>query len=330
MSQERRRFSRRDFLRTAAGGGTALALGVAAPCTAAWAKIGDVSNHPARFWERGAGTDVVCKLCPRGCTIKVGERGFCGARENVGGKLITLVYGKPCVAFVDPVEKDPFFHLLPAQKTLAVGTACCNLDCAYCQSHEFAQSRPELTDNMNLPPERLVAEAKRSGLKLITFTYSEPIQAIEYVIDTARLAKSQDVHVTVHTAAYINPEPFQEMCRDVLAVNIDLKGFTEDFYAKITGGRLKPVLETIKAARRAGVWLELTNLVLPGHNDRDDMVTEMCKWIVANVGAETPLHVTRFFPKYKMLNTPSTPIDTIVNVRSVAYKAGLRYVYTGN
>jgi pyruvate formate lyase activating enzyme len=248
----------------------------------------------------------------------------------MGGQLMTLVYGKPCVAFVDPVEKDPFFHLLPAQSTLAVGTACCNLDCAYCQSHEFAQSRPELTDNMDLPPERLVAQAKSKGLKLITFTYSEPIQAIEYVIDTARLAQAQGIGVTVHTAGYVNPEPFQEMCRGLLAVNVDLKGFTEDFYTRITGGQLKPVLAAIAQARKAGVWLELTNLIVPGHNDRTDMVTAMSRWIVEQVGAETPLHMTRFFPKYKMLNVPSTPIDTVVNMRGAAYKAGLRYVYTGN
>ncbi len=312
------------------GSAAGLASGLVGPTGPARARIGDVSDHPARFWEPRGGTDLQCRLCPRGCRVKAGERGFCGSRENVGGKHVVRVYGKPCVAFVDPVEKDPFFHFLPASKTLAVGTASCNLDCRYCQSYQFAQARPEETDNKDLPPERLVAEAKRLGLKLITFTYSEPTQAIEYVIDTAALAKEHGIRTTVHTAAYIEPQPLLEMCRDLAAVNIDLKAMSDEFYRTVTGGQLAPVLEAIKTIRKLGVWLELTNLVIPGHNDSPAMVKKMARWIRDNVGAETPLHLSMFFPTYKMLSVPHTPKETLRELRKVAYDEGLRYVYVGN
>ncbi|MFQ5809698.1 MAG: AmmeMemoRadiSam system radical SAM enzyme [Armatimonadota bacterium] len=321
--------TRRQFLCTGLRAGAA-AAGLAACPRAARAKVGDVSNHEALFWKPLNGTDLQCQLCPRRCRVKAGERGFCGSRENIDGKYVARVYGKPCVAFVDPVEKDPFFHFLPSQKTLAIGTASCNLDCRYCQSYAFAQARPEETDNKDLPPQRLVAEAKRLGLKLITFTYSEPIQAIEYVMDTAALAKGHGIKTTVHTAAYIEPGPLLQMCRDLAAVNIDLKGMSEDFYRDVTGGQLAPVLSAIETVRNLDVWLELTNLVVPGHNDSPAMVKKMAAWIRDNVGRDTPLHLSVFFPTYKMLSVPHTPKETLRDLRKVAYDEGLRYVYVGN
>ncbi len=290
-----RTLTRRQLIRT----GICTAAGLAGYPRAALAKVGDVSNHPADYWKPTGGTDLQCHLCPRGCRVKAGERGFCGSRENIDGKYIVRVYGKPCVAFVD-------------------------------QSYQFAQARPEETDNKDLPPERLIAEAKRLDLKLITFTYSEPTQCIEYVKDTAALGKEHGIRTTIHTAAYIEPQPLLDMCRDLSAVNIDFKAMDEDFYRTITDGQLAPVLRAIKAVKELGIWLELTNLVIPGHNDSPDMVKKMAQWILANVGADTPLHMSMFFPTYKMLSVPHTPKDTLRDLRKVAYDEGLRYVYVGN
>jgi pyruvate formate lyase activating enzyme len=292
--------------------------------------VGDVSNVVGRFWHPTTGQNTVCQLCPRKCEIAPGERGFCGVRENVDGQYVSKVYGKPVAVKADYMEKGPFYHFLPRTRTLALGTAGCNLDCKYCQSWQFAQARPEQTDNKNLPPDSLVTQVKDIGLKSITFTYSEPIQCIEYVLDTAALAHKAGLKVLIHTAGYCCPETMQAFTKAVDAINIDLKGFTADFYQDVTGGRLETVLDSIKVAAASGVWLELTNLVVPGYNDNPDTFSEMCRWIVANCGPDVPLHVSRFFPTYKLGNVPSTPADTLTALRGNAYQAGLRYVYVGN
>ncbi len=293
-------------------------------------KVGDVSNKVARFWKPAGGTDTICLLCPRNCHIKVGERGFCGVRENKGGKYISLVYARPCVVRVDPMEKGPFFHYLPGTRSVALGTAGCNLDCKYCQSWQFAQARPEQTDNKYLPPDSLVSQTKRLGIPSITFTFSEPIQCIEYVIDTGKAARKAGVKVLVHTAAYALPDPLREMCKYVDAVNVDLKGFTERFYKQMTGGDLKTVLTAIKTIKSTGVWLELTNLVVPGWNDNPNDFRRMCQWIKTNLGPDVPLHVTMFVPQYKLRHLPPTPKQTLRNLRKIAFQVGLRYVYLGN
>lgn len=325
--------NRRDFLcklgRCAAG--AALAPGaILATGRLADAATGNVSNVEAKYWKTVHGTETKCTLCPRTCTIKPGERGFCGARENQGGKYISKVYGKPCVVYVDPMAKGPFFHFLPDTKTVALGTAGCNLDCGFCQSYTFAQARPEHTDNKNLPPDSLVAQAKKYGLPTITFTYSEPIQCIEYVLDTCKAAHKEGIRVLVHTAAFINPEPMVDLCHAVDGLNIDLKGFDEDKYHECTGGRLAPVLAALETARESGKHLEVTWLTIPGYNDDLAQVTAGAKWVVENLGADTPVHYSRFFPKYKMQKTPATPLTKLEEVRQTAFKAGLRYAYIGN
>ncbi|MBC7288620.1 MAG: AmmeMemoRadiSam system radical SAM enzyme, partial [Armatimonadetes bacterium] len=194
----------------------------------------------------------------------------------------------------------------------------------------FAQARPEQVENKNLPPDSLVQQTKQLGLPTITFTFSEPLQCIEYVIDTAAAAHRAGLKVLVHTAAYALPGAFEALCRAVDAVNIDLKGFTEKFYRDVTGGDLQTVLDAIKVAKRTGVWLELTNLVVPGYNDDPNTFALMCQWIRTNLGPDTPLHVSRFFPQYKFRNVPPTPKETLQNLRRVAYQQGLRYVYLGN
>lgn len=328
--------TRRDFLRTATQGGAALGLcglGLGPALTtlpAALGRLGNVSKHPALYWTKLEGKDVQCLLCPRMCTVKPGERGLCASRENVDGRYLTMVYGKPAEVLVDPIEKDPFFHFRPATKTLALGTATCNLTCRYCQSWQFAQARPEQTDNKDLAPEQLVAQAKKYGLKSITFTFSEPVQCIEYVIDTAKLAKDDDIVVTLHTAAYICEQPLEDLCEHVAAINVDLKGWTETFYRDICGGQLAPVLKALKTIKASGTWLELTTLVIPDCNDDLKQAAQMAKWVKANLGPDVPWHFSRFYPKYKMLNKPTTPLETMKDVRDAVWKQGMHYVYINN
>jgi len=324
---------RRGFLGTlghcaavcAVGPGAILAAGRAAEAAA-----GNVSNVVGRYWHAVSGSETKCDLCPRGCTIKPGERGFCGVRENQGGQYVTKVYGKPCVVYVDPMAKGPFFHFLPETKTVAVGTAGCNLDCGFCQSYTFAQARPEQTDNKNLPPQSLVAQAKQYGLKTITFTYSEPIQCIEYVIDTAKLAHDQGIRVLFHTAGFASELPMKDMVHAVDAVNVDMKGFSEDLYKSMTGGHLEPVLHAMQIVKAGGKHLEITYLAIPGYNDSTAMVRDACRWVVQQLGSDTPMHFSRFFPKYKMQQVPATPITTLEEVRKTAYQSGIRYAYIGN
>jgi len=293
-------------------------------------KVGATSNKVCLFFKPAGGTDTICLVCPRKCKIKVGERGFCGVRENRGGKYISLVYGYPAVVRADAMEKGPFFHYLPGTKSIALGTAGCNLDCKYCQSWEFAQARPEQTDNKYLPPDSLVEQTRALGLRSITFTFSEPLACIEYVIDTAKVARATGLKVLVHTAAYGLEEPLRELCKYVSAVNVDLKGYSESFYKQITGGDMATVLAGIRTIKSSGVWLELTTLVVPGYNDDPATFAKMCQWVCSNVGRDTPLHVSRFFPQYKLRTTPPTPKETLTKLRRIGYEQGLRYVYLGN
>ena len=293
-------------------------------------RVGDVSNEPARYWVPLGGGVTKCKLCPRGCEISHGERGFCGVRENRDGRFITKVYGKPAQVMDDAMEKGPFHHYLPATRTLGIGTAGCNLDCGYCQSWEFAQARPELTDNKNLPPQSLVNQVKAAGGKSITFTYSEPIVAIEYVLDTAKYAHQNGIRVLVKTGGYTCSNVMQDLCGAVDAINIDFKAYSHEVYRNITTAEMDPMLESIKIAAASDVWLELTSLIVPGYNDTHDMVSRMCQWIIANCGATTPLHLSRFFPQYKFRHIDPTPADTLRQLRKVAYNTGMKFVYLGN
>ena len=330
---------RRDFLKTCGAGGAGLGLLPLAgssrlaesAATLPWQAFNNVSRHPALFWHVKSGKTTICDLCPSLCEIQPGERGTCGVRENINGRYTSMIYARPCEINLDHMEKGPFFHVLPTTMTLGLGFAGCNLDCKYCHSAAFAKTRPEATDNHTLSAEGLVRQLVAKGYRSVTFTYSEPMQAIEYVLDVARLARPQGIMVLVHTSAHFCLEPFDALCRAVDAINIDLKGFTEDFYKKVTGGSLKPVLTNIARVRHyPHLWLELTNLVVPGYNDKDSDFIRMCNWIVANCGPDTPLHVSKFFPEYKFRNVPPTPNDTLKRLRKHAFKAGLRYVYLGN
>jgi pyruvate formate lyase activating enzyme len=325
--------SRRAFLKGSAG---ALAL-MSLPCPfAALAaavpevRLGYTQPHPAQFYRALPGGMVQCQLCPRNCEVQDGDRGDCGVRENRQGKYYSLVYGNPCAVHLDPIEKKPFFHVLPGSSSFSIATAGCNLHCKFCQNWEISQARPEKTYNFDLPPDKVVAEALKAGCPSIAYTYVEPIIFYEYMTAVGRLAKRAGILNTCHSAGYINPEPLKGLAGLLDAACVDLKAFDIKFYQDMCGGGLAPVLDTLTTLRRQGVHLEIVNLVIPQVNDQEKTITKMCAWIKDELGPLTPLHFSRFYPLYKMQNHSPTPVATLERARELALNAGLKYVYLGN
>jgi len=273
---------------------------------------------------------VKCLLCPRKCELGIGDRGDCRARMNIDGKMQTLVYGKPCAVHVDPIEKKPLFHYLPGTSSFSIATAGCNLHCMYCQNWEISQREPENTRNIDLAPAEVVKQALAANCRTIACTYSEPVIFFEYAADTARIAHENGLLNVWVTAAYINPDPLKEACLFVDAANIDLKGITEDFYKRVPKGTLEPVLNAIKTMKQAGVWVELTNLVVPTYNDTKEDFSMLCDWVVKNIGVEVPVHFSRFWPMYQLKNLPPTPEEVLTLARDVAMSKGIHYAYVGN
>ncbi|MCD6521865.1 AmmeMemoRadiSam system radical SAM enzyme [Candidatus Calescamantes bacterium] len=289
------------------------------------------SQHEAEYYIPLENGMVQCTLCPRYCIIPPGGRGFCTVRVNRRGKLYTLVYSHPCAVHVDPIEKKPFFHVLPGTKAFSIATAGCNLRCLFCQNWYIAQRPPERVKSYNLSPEVIVRKAKEMGCKSIAYTYTEPVVFFEYMKDCCKLAKNYGIKNVVHTAGYINPEPLRELCRYVDAVNVDLKGFRQEFYDKLCwGGRLEDVLRTLKILKEEGVWIEVTNLIIPTYNDNPNDIRRMCEWIKNNLGEDVPLHFSRFFPMYKLVKLSPTPVSTLERAYKIAKEVGLKYVYLGN
>ncbi|MDD2752023.1 MAG: AmmeMemoRadiSam system radical SAM enzyme [Candidatus Omnitrophica bacterium] len=285
----------------------------------------------ALFYDKLNRKEVQCKLCPRQCVVSEGKRGYCGIRENQGGRLYTLSYGKlVSLNDLDPIEKKPLFHFLPNTLTFSVATAGCNLKCKFCQNWEISQRLPEEVDYTYITPEELVKEVKASGRPSIAYTYTEPTIFYEYILETAKLAKAQGIKNVMHSNGYINEEPLRQLCKYLDAVNIDLKGFNDDYYARLSEGTLDPVLRSLKILKQAKVHLEITNLVLSGFNDDQATIKKMCLWIKDNLGAETPLHFSRFYPMYKMVSLNPTPVEVLENARRIALESGLKYVYIGN
>jgi pyruvate formate lyase activating enzyme len=276
------------------------------------------------------GRYVRCGLCPHRCVLAEGERGTCRVRENRGGKLYTFVYGNPCSANVDPIEKKPFYHFLPGTTAFSIATAGCNLRCKYCQNHAISQHPPEEIQSEDVPPEMIAAFTARSGAPTIAYTYSEPIVFYEYMLDTARLARRAGLRNVVISAGYINPEPLRELCRAVDAIKIDLKGYNPDFYREVCGATLEPVLEAIRVIHEMDVHLEIVNLVVPSLNDDLGELRALSEWVIKTVGPDVPLHFSRFHPAYQLMNLPPTPIETLEKARQTALDTGLHYVYLGN
>jgi pyruvate formate lyase activating enzyme len=273
---------------------------------------------------------VQCELCPNGCVLELGQHSKCRARMNKDGTLYSLVYGKPCAVHVDPIEKKPFFHFLPGSTAFSVATAGCVLSCKFCQNWQISQAKPEDTDTYDLPPEKVVSNAIAYKCKSVTYTYTEPTVFYEYMYDTAVIAKKQGIRNTMHSCGYINEKPLRTLSKYMDAADIDLKGFTEDFYSRICSGSLRPVLNSLVILKEEGVWLEITNLVIPTLNDDLQNIREMSRWIVKNLGADVPIHFSRFFPYYKLTNLPPTPLETLEGTRKTAMDAGLKFVYIGN
>ncbi len=273
---------------------------------------------------------VQCELCPKMCLIEPGQSGECRVRINIDGVLRTVVYGYPCSMHDDPIEKKPLFHFLPGSRILSIATAGCNLHCLNCQNWEISQANPEDTPAYPCPPERLVQIAKEKNYSSIAYTYTDPIVYYEYTYDTAKLAREANIRNVLVTAGYINPEPWRKLLEVVDAANIDLKGITEEFYRKVCSATLKPVQEALVLARASGILVEVTNLIIPTLNDKAEQIRELCRWVKVNLGGETPLHFSRFFPQYKMRHLPPTSLKTLDIACEIAMEEGLSFVYIGN
>lgn len=319
--------SRRQFIKLSLCTPFAMRLDASEPSR----KAGTIF-HEARYYEAidGKQKRVSCRLCPHGCTISPGDIGFCRARKNLDGRLYSLGYAQPCAVHVDPIEKKPFFHVLPKTLSYSIASAGCNLRCKFCQNWQISQVSPLETTNRQLSPHDVVMGAVKSGSRSVAFTYTEPTNFFEYMVDVATVSKEKGLVNVQHSNGYINPDPLKELCRFIDAVNIDLKGFSTTFYRNICGGELEPVLDTIKTLKAAGVWVEITNLVVPGHNDDMDMIRKMSEWVKNSAGADTPVHFSRFFPMYRMTSVPPTPVSVLEKAWQVAKKVGLHYVYIGN
>ncbi len=290
----------------------------------------DLSLKEAMFYSPLDNGSVQCGLCPRRCVLKESQRGLCRVRVNYGGKLYSLVYGKPVSIHIDPVEKKPLYHFLPGSMSFSLATAGCNLSCMFCQNWEISQSYPENTRHFNVPPEEIVSNALKEGCESIAFTYTEPTVFYEYMLDTAKLAKQKGLKTVWITCGFIEEEPLRELCGYLDAANVDLKGFSENFYSEYTNSSLRPVLKTFKILKEENVHTELTNLIIPGVNDSEKLINDMCSWIVANIGTEMPVHFSRFYPHYQLRNRPPTPVKTLLEAKKIAESKGIKYVYIGN
>jgi len=284
----------------------------------------------AMFYEKLKDGLVRCQLCPHNCVIKPNMRGICGVRENINGKLYSLVYGKSISESIDPIEKKPLFHFLPGTKAFSIATIGCNFRCLFCQNFDISQApkpRKPIFGH-ELSPEDIVNLAKRYKCKSIAYTYTEPTIFYEYAYDIAKLARKEGIKNLWISNGFINQEPLKKIAKYLDAANIDLKG-SDEFYKKITGGNLSPVLDTIKTLHNLGVWTEVTTLVIPGQNDSENDIKEIIKFI-ASVDKSMPWHISRFFPTYKMLDVPPTPIKKLKEIHDMGKNEGLKYVYMGN
>ncbi len=273
---------------------------------------------------------VECLLCARHCALKEGERGDCGARINSGGQMRSLVYGRPVAIHVDPIEKKPFYHFLPGSMAFSLATAGCPLHCQFCQNWEISQARPEDEPGTFVPPERIVAGAAGQRAPVVAFTYNEPTVFAEYMIDIARVARPKGLRCVLVSCGIMTEDPLTELCEVLDGIKIDLKGFSPEFYRKVSRAELEPVLRSIRQVARSGRHLEIVNLVVPTLNDSDAMLTGLVDWIAGEIGPDVPVHFTRFHPDYKLQNLPPTPVERLDKARELALARGIHYPYVGN
>ena len=293
----------------------------------------DSSRFPAaRYWNPGEGTGAAqCELCPRQCLVLPGRRGKCGIRLNQDGRLTAPFYGRYTSLAVDPIEKKPLYHFFPASQVLSVGTAGCNLSCRFCQNWQISQEHFEPASLGVFTPEEFASLAVRRGVASAAFTYNEPSIWAEFVIDAALACRKRGIKTVAVTNGMIRAEARRDFYAAMDAVNIDLKAFQDGFYRNLCGGTLDAVKDTIRyVARETGVWLEVTNLIIPTRNDSLDDIARMCEWLVETAGVDVPVHFSAFFPTYRLTDAPRTPPEILFKAIDVAGKAGLQYAYAGN
>jgi len=297
----------------------------------AWAKKDKRPLREAMFYQRLPRNRVQCQVCFRGCILGEGERSFCRNKENMNGRLYNLVYSRPSAVHIDPIEKEPCLHMLPGTNILCFGTAGCNFRCKFCHNWHLSQrSIEEMEYTYDISPEDAVKIAVDKKIPTISFTYNEPTSFYEYVYDIAGLAKKSGLRILFHSNGGMNPGPLKELLKYTDAVTIDLKGFTREFYRSVSSAELEPVLRTLRIIKEQGRWLEIVNLLVPTLNDDPEDIRKMCLWIKENLGEDTPLHFSRFFPNYRLTTLPPTPIEKLEGAHKIAREIGLEYVTIGN
>jgi pyruvate formate lyase activating enzyme len=285
----------------------------------------------AMLYEKISGDKAHCCLCSHRCKILLGKFGLCGVRQNVDGKLYTLVYGDIIASHVDPIEKKPLYHFFPGSTAYSIATIGCNFKCSFCQNWEISQvsKRDDNISGRETKPEDVVRDARLAGCKSISYTYTEPTIFFEYAYDVARLGKKEGLCNNFVTNGYMTIEALETIKPYLDSANVDLKGFSEEFYQKFCHAHLKPVLESIKIMRKLGIWVEITTLIIPGQNDSEKELKGIAEFIVS-LGKEVPWHISRFHPDYRYLESSPTPGETLEKARAIGEKAGLRYIYLGN
>ncbi|MEI2642485.1 MAG: AmmeMemoRadiSam system radical SAM enzyme [Candidatus Nanopelagicales bacterium] len=287
--------------------------------------------HETTYWHVLDDGRVQCDVCPRACRLHEGQRGLCFVRARENDAIVSTTYGRSSGYCIDPIEKKPLNHFLPGTPVLSFGTAGCNLTCKFCQNWDISKSRDVDTLADAASPQAIAEAAVRLGCTSVAFTYNDPVVFLEYAVDTALACRAQGIRTVGVTAGYIEPGPRAELFGAMDAINIDLKGFTEEYYHKVCGGHLDRVLETIEwAVHESPAWIELTTLVVPGHNDSDAELTRMARWVIDHVGPDVPMHFSAFHPDWKMLDVPATPPQTLARARRIAMDAGVHFAYTGN
>jgi pyruvate formate lyase activating enzyme len=293
--------------------------------------ISATERYPAKYWHKLDDGRIQCDLCPRDCKLREGQRGACFVRGRVGDAMVLTTYGRSSGFCVDPIEKKPLNHYYPGSSIFSFGTAGCNLACKFCQNWDISKSRDMDTLMDQASPEAIARAAEKYGCKSVAFTYNDPVIFAEYAMDTADACHARGIKTVAVTAGYMHDQARREFYAKMDAANVDLKGFTDDFYLKLCGGHLQPVLDTLLYLQHeTDVWLELTTLLIPGQNDSDSELTALSQWVAKELGPDVPLHFSAFHPDYKMVDIPPTPPTSLSKAREIARTAGLHYVYTGN
>ncbi len=296
------------------------------------AALGEADTaYPARYWYALPDGRIQCDLCPRDCRLREGQRGFCFVRMRSGDQMVLTTYGRSSGFCIDPIEKKPLAHFYPGTSVLSFGTAGCNLGCRFCQNWDISKSREmdRLMDSAS--PREIAKAATQWRCQSVAFTYNDPIIFTEYAVDVAVACREAGLRTVAVTAGYVRDAPRREFFREMDAANVDLKGFSDEFYVGLTGARLRPVLDTlVYLSQHTSIWLEITTLLIPGRNDSPKELSAMCRWIATELGPDVPLHFSAFHPDFRLREVERTPVSTLVRARELAMAEGLRFVYTGN